>query len=379
MFQEIEDESFNERELRILKQWTEEKSFQESLKNREKAPLFVFYDGPPFATGLPHYGHLLAGTIKDTIQRYKTMKGYYVPRRFGWDCHGLPVENEIEKTFKLSGGPAIEEFGIANFNEECRKIVLRYTEEWKETVLRMGRWVDFDLTYRTMDKTFMESVWWVFQQLFQKGLVYEGFKVMPYSAKLGTPLSNFEAGENYKDVDDPSLTIEFQLIDEPETSILAWTTTPWTLPSNLALLVGPHIQYVKIKDLKTNKQSTLQKPYIGFKDYGPPLKDGKIDKEFLQTFGLKIPEKHYMALGDNHAMSADSRYFGFIPQENLQGSPSFIVWPPGPRWGIPSQKPYAWATLPNAVVWGTALGLGLFWYILHRRKMSQPVFHKVSK
>lgn len=130
---------------------------------------------------------------------------------------------------------------------------------------------------------------------------------------------------------------------------------------------------------KKEQQSTLQKPYIGFKDYGPPLKDGKIDKEFMQAFGLKIPEKHYMALGDNHAMSADSRYFGFIPEENLQGSPSFIVWPPGPRWGIPSQKPYAWATLPNAVVWGTALGVGVLWYALHRRKLKQPVFRKMSK
>lgn len=312
MFQEIEDESFNERELRILKQWTEEKSFQESLKNREKAPLFVFYDGPPFATGLPHYGHLLAGTIKDTIQRYKTMKGYYVPRRFGWDCHGLPVENEIEKTFKLSGGPAIEEFGIANFNEECRKIVLRYTEEWKETVLRMGRWVDFDLTYRTMDKTFMESVWWVFQQLFQKGLVYEGFKVMPYSAKLGTPLSNFEAGENYKDVDDPSLTIEFQLIDEPETSILAWTTTPWTLPSNLALLVGPHIQYVKIKDLKTNKQYILAKARLA-----AYFSDPESYQVLEEMTGQNLLGKRYRPLFDYFADRSEKGAFRVIPEDSI--------------------------------------------------------------
>jgi len=240
MFAEIAQESFDEREKRILDFWNKNKIFEHSVEDNRDKPLFAFYDGPPFATGLPHYGHLLAGTIKDVVLRYKTMKGFCVPRRFGWDCHGLPVENEIEKMHQLSGAHAIEDFGVARFNEECRKIVLRYTEEWKATVQRMGRWVDFNQTYRTMDVSFMESVWWVFQRL-----VYEGYKVMPYSAKLGTPLSNFEAGENYKEVDDPALTVAFQLVDEPETSILAWTTTPWTLVSNLALMVGPEIDYVK--------------------------------------------------------------------------------------------------------------------------------------
>ncbi len=239
--------SFPEREEAVLRWWQEKELFKRSIENRAGGPLFSFYDGPPFATGLPHYGHLLAGTIKDVIPRYKTMKGFQVPRRFGWDCHGLPIENEIEKAQELSGAPAIEEFGIANFNEECRKIVQRYTGEWKETVDRFGRWVDFDNVYRTMDLSFMESVWWVFQQLFEKGLVYEGFKVMPFSAKLGTPLSNFEANLNYKDVDDPSLTVQFLSVEEPDTYFLAWTTTPWTLPSNLALIAGPKIPYVKVK------------------------------------------------------------------------------------------------------------------------------------
>lgn len=238
--------SFPEREEAVLRWWEKEQIFKRSIENRSGAPLFSFYDGPPFATGLPHYGHLLAGTIKDVIPRYKTMKGFQVPRRFGWDCHGLPIENEIEKAKELSGAKAIEEFGIANFNEECRSIVLRYTSEWKKTVDRIGRWVDFDDVYRTMDLSFMESVWWVFQKLFDKGLVYEGFKVMPFSAKLGTPLSNFEANLNYKDVDDPSLTVQFRSLDEPDTYFLAWTTTPWTLPSNLALIAGPEIDYVKV-------------------------------------------------------------------------------------------------------------------------------------
>jgi len=259
MFDEIISETFDQRERRILKFWETHRIFEQSVNDRSNRPIFSFYDGPPFATGLPHYGHLLAGTIKDVIPRYKTMKGFYVPRRFGWDCHGLPVEQEIEKAFNLSGAPAIEAFGIANFNEECRKIVLRYTEEWKVTVNRMGRWVDFSQTYRTMDLDFMESVWWVFKQLFEKGLVYEGYKVMPFSAKLGTPLSNFEAGDNYRDVDDPALTVAFQLDSDPSTSILAWTTTPWTLISNLALMVGPEIDYVKIKDVKLDRQYILAK------------------------------------------------------------------------------------------------------------------------
>jgi isoleucyl-tRNA synthetase len=247
MFQFDQKETFAEREERILRFWQEGGVFKRSVEMNRGQPLFSFYDGPPFATGLPHYGHLLAGTLKDVIPRYKTMKGFYVPRRFGWDCHGLPIENEIEKTQQLSGATSIEAFGIAQFNEECRKIVLRYSKEWKKTVDRMGRWVDFDHTYHTMDRTFMESVWWVCKQLYQRDLIYEGFKVMPFSMKLGTPISNFEANLNYKEVDDPSITVQFQLVDQPNTYFLAWTTTPWTLPSNLALMVGPDISYVKIR------------------------------------------------------------------------------------------------------------------------------------
>lgn len=243
MFEKIEEESFAAREARILKFWDQRKIFFKTLK--ADRPLFSFYDGPPFATGLPHYGHLLAGTIKDVIPRYKTMKGFYVPRRFGWDCHGLPIENIVEKAFSLSGAPSIEKFGVAKFNEECRSIVLRYSEEWKTTVERMGRWVDFSKTWKTMDLSFMESVWWVFKQVYEKGLIYEGYKVMPFSAELGTPISQSEATENYKEVDDPSIVVSF--LFEPNTYLLAWTTTPWTLISNLALTVGESIDYVKVK------------------------------------------------------------------------------------------------------------------------------------
>ena len=236
--------NFPELESRILEFWRKENIFRKSVEERPADNEFIFYDGPPFATGLPHYGHLLAGTIKDVIPRYKTMQGYRVERRFGWDCHGLPVEYEIEQTLGLKGRPDIEEFGVGNFNEECRKIVLRYASEWRETVERMARWIDFDNDYKTMDLTFMESVWWVFDQLWKKGLIYEGVKVMPYSWRVSTPLSNFEANLNYKDTQDPSVTVKFALTSEPNTSILAWTTTPWTLPSNLALCAGPNLNYV---------------------------------------------------------------------------------------------------------------------------------------
>ncbi len=249
MFEAVDSKSsFAEREEKILELWQKKQIFEKSVEGNKSLPLFATYDGPPFATGLPHYGHLLAGTIKDVVPRYKTMKGYYVPRRFGWDCHGLPVENEIEKAKGLTGASSIEAYGVANFNEECRSIVLRYAEEWKSIVLRTGRWVDFSQTYRTMDLSFMETVWWVFKQLYEKGLVYEGYRVMPYSWKLGTPLSNFEAGENYKETDDPSVVVTFPLLDEENVSLLAWTTTPWTLISNLAVIAGPDIDYVLIQD-----------------------------------------------------------------------------------------------------------------------------------
>lgn len=289
MFDEVSHDKLQEREEKVLAFWQKEGIFEKSLKNRENCPYFSFYDGPPFATGLPHYGHLIAGTIKDVVPRYKTMKGYYVPRRFGWDCHGLPVEYEIEKCFELSGAPSIEAFGIARFNEECRSIVLRYTEEWKKTVNRMGRWVDFKNTYHTMDRSFMESVWWVFSELYKQGLVYEGYKVMPYSAKLGTPLSNFEAGENYKDVDDPALTVAFKIKGKENLYFLAWTTTPWTLISNLALMVGPKINYVRIR--KSGKLYILAKNRVTefFKE------DFEIEEEFL---GEKLIGMTYEPLFD---------------------------------------------------------------------------------
>jgi len=241
--------NFPKMEEKILEFWEKNNVFKKSIEQREGCEEYVFYDGPPFATGLPHYGHILAGTIKDVIPRFQTMLGKKVERRFGWDCHGLPVEYEMEKELKISGKREIESFGIAKFNESCRSIVLRYTKEWRTMITRLGRWVDFDNDYKTMDPDYMESIWWVVKSLWDKNLIFEGFYILPYCPRCSTALSNFELNlGGYKEVQDPAITVRFQLKDEPDTYIIAWTTTPWTLPSNLALAVGADITYVKVKD-----------------------------------------------------------------------------------------------------------------------------------
>ncbi|OPZ28700.1 MAG: Isoleucine--tRNA ligase [Lentisphaerae bacterium ADurb.BinA184] len=249
MFEPVPSEvSFPRLEERRLAFWRAHDTFRQSLRLREGRQQFVFYDGPPFANGLPHYGHLLAGTIKDVVPRYQTMRGRYVERVFGWDCHGLPVENEIERQMDINSKRQIEAYGIARFNEACRGTVLRYTREWEAFVERIGRWVDFQNGYRTMDTAYMESIWWVFRQLWDRGLVYEGHKILPYCPRCATPLSNFEANQGYEDVQDPSVTLRFRDAADPNLYYLAWTTTPWTLPSNLALCAGPDIEYLEVED-----------------------------------------------------------------------------------------------------------------------------------
>ena len=248
MFREIKkEETFPQIEERVLALWDKDDSFKKSLDSRPESEPYTFYDGPPFATGLPHYGHLLAGTIKDIVPRYWTMKGKRVPRGFGWDCHGLPIESLVQNELGLAGVAEIQKLGVDKFNETCRSKVLKYTSEWKTTVRRMGRWVDFDKGYKTMDKNFMESVWWVFKQCFDKGLIYQGYRIQPYSPALATPLSNFETNQGYKDRQDPSLTLIFPLISDEakfkDTSLLVWTTTPWTLYSNFCIVVGADIKY----------------------------------------------------------------------------------------------------------------------------------------
>jgi isoleucyl-tRNA synthetase len=238
--------TFPEMELEVLAYWSEHAVFERSVESRPIEKHYVFYDGPPFATGLPHYGHLVASTLKDIVPRYWAMRGYRVERRFGWDTHGLPIEMEMEKTLNLSGPSSIREYGVDNFNEACRANVLRYTKEWERVVGRLGRWVDFENDYKTMDASFMESVWWVFKRLWDDDLVYEDFRVMPFSWRLSTSLSNFEANLDYRDVQDPAITVAMPLVDSEEV-LLIWTTTPWTLLSNLAIAVGADVPYVRAR------------------------------------------------------------------------------------------------------------------------------------
>lgn len=244
--------SFVQAEHNVLAFWSQNRIFQLSLEQTRNCQPYIFYDGPPFATGLPHHGHLVGSTLKDIIPRYYTMQGRYVQRRFGWDCHGLPIEHEIDKALGISSQQAVEKLGIKGYNDECRGIVQRYTAEWEKTITRIGRWVDFENDYKTMDASFMESVWWVLQQLWNKELVYRGIKVVPFSTALGTVLSNFEAGSNYQDVQDPAVTVLFKMQDE-DAWIAAWTTTPWTLPSNLGLCVNAKVEYVKVRDAESGR------------------------------------------------------------------------------------------------------------------------------
>lgn len=282
--------SFPKEEESVLAFWNEIDAFQELVKLTEGLPRFSFFDGPPFATGTPHYGHILALTVKDIVPRYATMNGKHVIRRFGWDTHGLPVEYEIDKKLGIKGKEDVMAMGIDKYNAECRLIVMRYAKEWRHTVGRMGRWIDFDNDYKTLYPLFMESTWWAFLELHKKGMVYRGVRVMPYSTGCTTPLLNFEAQQNYKDVNDPAVTIGFELELDPKTLLVAWTTTPWTLPLNLALAVNPAFEYVKIHDEATDRHYILLELLL-VSVYGKGLKKAKytvVEKiQGLALVGLK--------------------------------------------------------------------------------------------
>jgi len=234
-------------EKKILEFWQKNKIFEKSLAKKSPKGDFVFYDGPPFATGTTHYGHIVASLMKDIVPRYWTMQGYRVERKWGWDCHGLPIENIVEEELGLKHKKEIEEIGIDKFNETARSKVLTYTEEWKKVIGRLGRWADMDNAYKTMDLNYMESVWWVFRQLWDKKLIYEGYKSMHICPRCETTLSQHEVSDNYQDIEDISVIAKFELVEEPKTYVLAWTTTPWTLPGNVALAMGKKLNYVKVK------------------------------------------------------------------------------------------------------------------------------------
>lgn len=293
-----------QKEEEILKFWQDNKIFDKTLEKDSPKGEFVFYDGPPFATGLPHYGHLIAGTIKDVIPRYKTMQGYHVRRRWGWDCHGLPVENLVEKELDLKSKKDILDYGIEKFNEKARDIVLRYADEWKKIIPRLGRFVDMEDDYRTMDASYSETSWWIFKQLFDKGLIYEGYKSMHICPRCETTLSNFEVNLGYKDVTDISVTVKFLLEESPSTSlgqahtyVLAWTTTPWTLPGNVALAVNPEIDYLEVQTGDSEDKYIVAKSRVGviFKDKFKILREFKgqdlIGKKYKPVFDYYVNDE----------------------------------------------------------------------------------------
>ena len=303
---------FSQEEHAVLALWQRLDAFAQSNARRASGKPFVFYDGPPFATGTPHYGHLLAGTIKDIVPRYWNMRGHPVERRFGWDCHGLPIEALAQEALGLSGTSQILERGVDVFNEQCRQMVDTYVAEWRKTITRMGRWVDFDSDYKTMDADFMESVWWVFKQLWDRGRVYKSYRIMPYSYRLTTPLSNFEANSNYKDVQDPAITVRFRVqrwelletsgfeqlaaaLSRQQLYIVAWTTTPWTLPSNLALCVGPTIDYVAVQLEEGPEVYLLAEARVG-----AVFKKKKL-KELARLSGAQLAGATYQPLFDYFA------------------------------------------------------------------------------
>ena len=242
-------EDISKKEKEILKFWQKEKIFEKSVRQRKGQKLFVFYDGPPFATGRPHYGHLLPSTLKDTVLRYWTMKGYYVPRRVGWDCHGLPVENLAEDKLGIKMKPEIEKLGIAKFNQACREIVFQDRDVFETTLQRLGRWADYENYYATLDSAYTETVWWVFKQLFEQGLIYQDYRVAPYCPRCGTALSNFELNQPgaYREIQDKAVYFLFPLKKDPASFFLVWTTTPWTIPANSALALQPKEDYLKVK------------------------------------------------------------------------------------------------------------------------------------
>eukprot|EP00566_Odontella_aurita_P004184 CAMPEP_0113545400 /NCGR_PEP_ID=MMETSP0015_2-20120614/11240_1 /TAXON_ID=2838 /ORGANISM="Odontella" /LENGTH=1181 /DNA_ID=CAMNT_0000445761 /DNA_START=46 /DNA_END=3591 /DNA_ORIENTATION=+ /assembly_acc=CAM_ASM_000160 len=320
---------FAKAEEEICQKWKDEDTFksQNRLSEERGDEEFTFYDGPPFATGLPHYGHILAGTIKDVVTRYAAMSGKLVERRAGWDCHGLPVEYEIDQKLGITHRDQVLEMGIDKYNETCRSIVTRYTSEWERTVTRLGRWIDFENDYKTMDPGFMESVWWVFKRLFEKGLVYQGYKVMPFSTACGTPLSNFEAGLNYKDVRDPAVVVDFPLLDEgaegEAVAFVAWTTTPWTLPSNIALCVHPEMDYVKIVDKKTGKTYILSKgrlpqlyPIMNSKKKWKPEKAGDYFEITANYKGKDLVGKKYKPVFDYFVDTPESESYFRVISDN---------------------------------------------------------------
>lgn len=320
--------SFAQLEEAVLLYWKKHGIFEKTLDRQsaenKKRPQFNFYDGPPFATGLPHYGHILAMTIKDMVTRYKTMRGYYVPRRAGWDCHGLPVEYELEKELGIKNrAEIVHNVGIETFNQKAREIVLRYTDEWVHTMARMGRWIATNDAYRSMDPVYVESVWWVFKQIYDKGLVYEGQRSMPYCPRCGTPLSNFETNLGYRDnVSDPSVFVKFKIKNAQgkkaleDAALLVWTTTPWTLPANAALAVSKEASYCLVE--LTDKSRVLVEQTLAKKLAQGPLRAQihSVTNEYFK--GEELVGIEYEPLFDYLVEKGQRLYVGEAPFVSLE-------------------------------------------------------------
>ncbi len=294
--------SLPELEEKIIEFWEENKIFEKSILQRKNAKRYVFYDGPPFATGLPHYGHILASTIKDMVPRYWTMRGFQVPRRWGWDCHGLPIETLVEQELNIAGRKAIERFGVKKFNETARSKVLTYTNEWAKTVRRIGRFVDFDNSYATMSPTYMESVIWAFSQLYKKGLVYRDNRTSLFCPRCETPLSNFEIAmdNSYRDQEDDSVYVRLPLHGSKKENLLIWTTTPWTLPGNAAVAVNPKIEYTKYRvDGELVWAATTPPHEVGAKVEVVERISGKalVGKQYEPLFRLTDDKDAYRVVG----------------------------------------------------------------------------------
>jgi isoleucyl-tRNA synthetase len=304
--------SYIDKELELLRFWKENKIFEKSVDQRPKNNPYIFYDGPPFATGLPHYGHILSFVTKDVFPRYWTMKDHRCERRWGWDCHGLPIESICERELNLKQKNEIFEMGLSNFNEFCRSKVLWYTTEWKETVERMGKWIEFDNSYKTMDNTYMETVWYIFKKIYTDGFVYRGKKVLFYCPRCETPLSNSEISmdNSYKDITEKAITAKFKLKGEPRTFLLAWTTTPWTLIGNVALAVNGEQKYVKIKInddyliLIKNQLDIFMKDYEIIEEFkGETLLNKKYEP--LYQFSTEVNRKGYFIIDGGDDVLSD--------------------------------------------------------------------------
>ncbi|MCG2786533.1 MAG: class I tRNA ligase family protein, partial [Anaerolineae bacterium] len=294
----------------VLKFWKRERIFEKTISTRVGGPEYVFYEGPPTANGKPGVHHVLARAFKDVFPRYKIMRGYHVSRRGGWDTHGLPVEIEVEKKLGFTSKQQIEEYGIEKFNELCRKSAFDYIQDWERLTDRIAFWVDLKEAYVTFTNDYMESLWWLLRQMWDKGLLYQGFKVVPYCPRCGTPLSDHEVAQGYDDATDPSVFVRLPLVDEPGTSLLVWTTTPWTLPSNVAVAVGEDVDYVKVeRDLEEGgterlilAQALLEKVFRGEEVKVVETLKGKKLKgtRYKPLFTFLPPDKqaHFVIFGD---------------------------------------------------------------------------------